>query len=210
MLFEKNNRIVFTGDSVTDDGRARPVGEGNGLGNGYVALIDAFLSVDRPDLNLRIFNTGLSGNTSKDLLDRWDSDVNALSPDHVVVMIGINDVWRQFDMPQCVDRAVLPDEYENNLNAIADKTTAKLIFMSPFYMETNKSDAMRRRTDEYAAICKKVAAARNIPFVDVQAAFDEYLKHRYPAFVSWDRVHPGRYGSVVIARAFLNAVGHKL
>ena len=28
MIFEKNDRILFTGDSVTDFGRRRPVGEG--------------------------------------------------------------------------------------------------------------------------------------------------------------------------------------
>ena len=35
----------------------------------------------------------------------------------------------------------------------------------------------------------------------------EVLKHRYPAFITWDRVHPGWIGSMVIARAFLRAVG---
>lgn len=44
MIFKKGQKIVFAGDSVTDDGRARPVGEGlwDALGNGYVKLIDTF------------------------------------------------------------------------------------------------------------------------------------------------------------------------
>ena len=44
MIFKNGQKIVFAGDSVTDDGRARPVGEGlwDALGNGYVKLIDTF------------------------------------------------------------------------------------------------------------------------------------------------------------------------
>lgn len=87
MIFKKGQKIVFAGDSVTDDGRARPVGEGlwDALGNGYVKLIDTFFSVDYPELYLRCVNMGISGNTSRDLLKRWDTDVNALNPDYVVV-----------------------------------------------------------------------------------------------------------------------------
>ena len=48
MLFTSGDRIVFTGDSVTDAGRGRPVGEGlwQGVGDGYVRTIDS----DKPAL----------------------------------------------------------------------------------------------------------------------------------------------------------------
>ncbi|NLB55614.1 MAG: GDSL family lipase, partial [Lentisphaerae bacterium] len=37
MLIDKGSKLVMIGDSVTDCGRARPVGEGReALGNGYV------------------------------------------------------------------------------------------------------------------------------------------------------------------------------
>ena len=209
MIFKKGQKIVFAGDSVTDDGRARPVGEGlwDALGNGYVRLIDTFFSVDYPELYLRCVNMGISGNTSRDLLKRWDTDVNALNPDYVVVLIGFNDIWRQFDCPTMPEEAVMPDEYRCNLISMAEKTSAKMIFMTPYYLETNKDDPMRKRTDEYAKICKEVAAERNIPVIDLQAAFGQMLKSRYPAYITWDRVHPGRIGSMIIARAFLEFVG---
>lgn len=209
MILTKNAKIVFAGDSVTDDGRKYPVGEGDGLGNGYVSLIDTFLAVDYPELNLHLVNMGIGGNTSRDLLARWETDINALNPDYAVVLIGINDVWRQFDSPAIPKRAVLPDEYEKNLNKICDNTKANLIFMTPYYLETNEKDAMRKRTDEYATICKKVANDRNIPVIDLQAAFENILQYRYPAYITWDRVHPGRIGSMIIARAFLNKIGYK-
>lgn len=209
MRFEKGSKIVFAGDSITDDGRARPIGDGNNeLGNGYVRLIDTFLAVDYPELALRVVNMGVSGNTSRDLLARWDVDVNALCPDHVAVLIGINDVWRQFDSPQRPDWAVMPDEYRSNLQKIVEKTQVPMTFLLPYYVEPNRNDAMRKRAEEYAAICQSVAREHDIPYVDLQAAFDAYLEHRYPAYITWDRVHPGRIGSMIIARAFLQAIGH--
>lgn len=209
MRFEKGSKIVFAGDSITDDGRARPIGDGNNeLGNGYVRLIDTFLAVDYPELELRCVNMGASGNTSRDLLARWDVDVNALCPDHVAVLIGINDVWRQFDSPQRPDWAVMPDEYRSNLQKIVEKTQVPMTFLLPYYVEPNRNDAMRKRAEEYAAICQSVAREHDIPYVDLQAAFDAYLEHRYPAYITWDRVHPGRIGSMIIARAFLQAIGH--
>jgi lysophospholipase L1-like esterase len=94
-------KLVILGDSITDCGRARPVGEGlpGALGNGYVNLFDAMAQVDHPAWKLRVVNMGTDGETSRDLLARWDTDCDALEPDIVAVLIGINDVWRQFDSP---------------------------------------------------------------------------------------------------------------
>lgn len=205
MLIKENQRIVFAGDSITDDGRKRPIGEGlwGGTGNGYVRMVETFLAVDYPELNVRCTNMGEAGNTSADLLERWDRDVNGLKPDIVVLNIGVNDVWRQFDCPGFPDYAVSPKEYEANLNKMADKTSAKQIWLTPYYLETNRADSMRARMDEYGAIMKKVAAQRGIPCIDLQKEFDKFLQHRYPAFITWDRVHPGWTGSLIITRALL-------
>lgn len=215
MIIGKNERIVFAGDSVTDDGRARPIGEGlwEGTGNGFVRLTETILTVDYPELNIRCTNMGVSGNTSRDLLARWDADVTALDPDWIVLCIGFNDVWRQFDTPQCPDCACLPAEYEANLNAMADKARAqgaKLIFMTPYFLETNTADPMRKRMDEYGAIVKKVAKERGCKCVDLQAAFAELLKYRHPCNITWDRVHPNKLGSLVIARALIKALEYEM
>lgn len=196
---------MFAGDSVTDDGRARPVGEGlwGALGNGFVRMVDTFLNVDYPELMVRCVNMGIGGNTSKDLLCRWDADILAQNPDVVVLCIGFNDVWRQFDCPAQPDFAVTPEQYRQNLAEMAKKTKAQMIWMTPYYLEPNENDPMRKRMDEYGAICKEEAAKRNVPCIDLQAEFAEILKHRYPAFITWDRIHPGWTGSLIIARALL-------
>ena len=48
MIFQNGETIVFAGDSVTDCGRKRPYGMGlwEGLGNGYVRMVDTSLAID--------------------------------------------------------------------------------------------------------------------------------------------------------------------
>ena len=79
--------------------------------------------------------------------------------------------------------------------------------MSPYYMELNREDPMRKMTDEYIKICEEVAKKYNCHYINIQQAFDDYLIYRYPAYISWDRVHPGKIGSMIIAREFLKSVG---
>ncbi len=203
MRLKRGDRIVFAGDSVTDDGRGRPVGEGGGLGNGFVRMTDTFLTVDYPDLLIRCTNMGVGGNTSSDLLARYDTDVLALHPDWVVLCIGFNDVWRQFDSPTLPDWAVSPEKYRENLNAMADKTTAKMVWMTPYFLEPELGDPMRRRMDEYGKIMKDEAKKRGIPCIDLQEAFQDILTHRHSSSITWDRIHPGWTGSLIIARKLL-------
>ena len=111
MIFEHGDRVVFAGDSVTDMGSDQPIGEGlfNSLGHGYVRMIENLLTTSYPDMTVRITNAGIGGNTSRDLLARFDRDVVSLTPDWVSICIGINDVWRQFDLPATYEGHVYPD-----------------------------------------------------------------------------------------------------
>ena len=208
MIFENYDRIVFAGDSVTDMGSTNPVGEGlfDNVGRGYVRVLESMFATYYPEIFLRVTNSGISGNTSRDLLARFDRDVVQLNPDWVSICIGINDVWRQFDSPSIIDSHVYPDEYERNLEEmiISLKGRVKGIFvMSPYYMEPNKEDPMRSRMDMYGCICKKLSEKHQCRFIDLQNVFDEYLKYRHSAYIAWDRVHPNKVGATLIARAFL-------
>jgi lysophospholipase L1-like esterase len=73
--------------------------DGSGLGTGYVSLVDSLLRAAYPQGRIRMVNMGTSGNTVRDLAERWQTDVLDLEPDWLSIMIGINDVWRQFDSP---------------------------------------------------------------------------------------------------------------
>ena len=211
MLFNNGDRIVFAGDSVTDVGRAFPLGEGEtGLGNGYVHIIKNMLDAWYPEINIRVTNAGISGDTSRDLLARFDNDVLALNPNWAVICIGINDVWRQFDCPAMLNLQVMPDEYEKNVETmiLKVKDSVKGIFiLSPYYMEPNRADFMRARMQEYVDICARLAAEYGCIFVDFQAMYDRYFAYKHSALIAWDRVHPNQIGATLMAKEWLAKCG---
>ena len=214
MKIQAKQKLVFIGDSITDAGRTQPVAEGlfDPLGRGYVTQVEALLGATAPELGIRVVNVGTSGNTVRDLKTRWDRDVVALKPDWLSVMIGINDVWRQFDLPRIPELHVGLKEYEQTLDqllALTRPTVKGLVLMTPYFIEPNRKDPMRQRMDAYGAVVKKLAKRHEAVLVDVQAAFDRVLRSQHPAALAWDRIHPNQIGHMVIARAFLTAVGYK-
>ncbi|WP_309118833.1 SGNH/GDSL hydrolase family protein [Paenibacillus sp.] len=211
MLLRHGQTLVMIGDSITDCERARPRGEGlfAAIGKGYVALVSALLNERYPERAIRVVNMGTSGNTVRDLKARWETDVVELKPDWVSIMIGINDVWRQYDTPTIVEGHVLIEEYEATLDALIERTkplVEGLVLMTPYYIEPNRDDAMRADMDRFGAVVKRLAEKHGAKFVDTQAAIDRLLEHIYPATLAWDRVHPNMTGHAALARAFLNAV----
>lgn len=212
MIFQNMDRIVFAGDSVTDMGSTNPVGEGlfDSLGQGYVRMVDNMLAACYPHIKVRVTNSGISGNTSRDLLARFDRDVVALNPDWVSICIGINDVWRQFDTPAIPDGQVMPEEYEQNMEAMIGKVKGKvkgIFILSPYIMEPNSADMMRARMNEYVEICRRLAQKHGCVFVDFQKMYEDYCSVRHSCFIAWDRIHPNEVGATLMAREFLNHCG---
>ena len=209
MIFEQYDRIVFAGDSVTDNGSGNPVGEEpHQLGSGYVHIVHAMLASYYPEITVRVTNSGISGDPSRMLLARFQRDVVDLAPQWVSICIGINDVWRQFDTPAARDQHVLPEEYHNNIERMITmiQPTVKGIFLaSPYYMVLDKNEPMRARMDEYTDICRRLAQKHGCVFIDFQKMFDQYLALRTSYSVSFDRVHPNLTGAALMAREFLKA-----
>ena len=209
MIFSSGQRLVMIGDSITDCGRARPVGQKDGLGSGYVSMVNAALAARHPECQVQVLNTGIGGNRVTDLQGRWDTDVMDLKPDWLSIMIGINDVWRQFDgigMDQ-VDIVT----FERILDELVTRTkptlAGGLILMTPYFIEPRREDAMRAMMDDYTAVVKRLAEKHDAILADTQAAFDHYLDHRPAQSLCGDRVHPNATGHQIIADTFLGAVG---
>jgi lysophospholipase L1-like esterase len=201
--------ILFTGDSITDCGRAWPVGERAGLGDGYVAFVDSLLSAYRPDVHIRVLNTGIGGNRVIDLESRWQKDVLDIQPDWLSVLIGINDVCRQFDNALGPNQVTI-ERYETVYRRLLERTRPDLrglVLMAPYFIEPNPNDPTRIRMDAYGNVVKHLASDFDAVFVDLQAAFDRYLSHRLPQSLCDDRVHPNKTGHMIIAREFLTAMG---
>lgn len=212
MILQKGEKLLFIGDSVTDCERSKPDGEGlfGALGKGYVSFVDGLLRAVYPELGIRVVNKGINGNTVRDLRARWQTDVIDQKPDWLSIMIGINDVWRQYDTPFIRESHVYLEEYEEILSELVRKTkplVKGLVLMTPFYLEPNDKDPMRHSMDQYGNAVKKIAKENDCILVDTQEAFNPILKELYPASIAWDRVHPDAAGHMILARAFLEKIG---
>ena len=212
MIIPNDRKLVIIGDSITDYERARPIGEGphEGIGKSYVALVDAFLRVVYPESRIRMVNMGTSGDTVRDLKKRWSTDVLDLNPDWVAILVGANDVWRQFDSPLMKEDHVLIDEYREcyeQLIRFTKKSVEGLILMAPFYMELNAEEPMRKTMNSYSQVVRELSIKHNCVFVDLPAAFDAFFQYYSPQVIAWDRMHPNTIGHMIIARAFVNAIG---
>ncbi len=211
MLIEAGSKLIMAGDSVTDCGRGKPEGEGlfGAIGNGYVSFVQAELFARYPERRIRVVNMGNSGDTVRALKARWETDIIEKKPDWVSIMIGINDVWRQYDLPLETEKHVYLEEYSSTLEEIVSTTKPLLkgmVLMTPYYLEPNANDPMRSTMDKYGAAVKAVAQKYNTYFVDTQAAFNNILTHYHPNMLTWDRVHPNNIGHMVLTQAFLNAI----
>ncbi len=214
MKIESGSTLLFIGDSITDAGRSEsgettPWDVHLGLGKGYVNLIHALLSVGDPTLKIRVMNRGVSGNTILDLDKRWQNDVLELRPDWLSIMVGINDVWRHFDVPHRKEAHVSEEVYASTYRKLIESVRPDLdglVLMTPYVFEKDRTDPMREKMDAYGAIVKEMATAYDAIFVDTQAAVDRVLAHLHPTALAWDRIHPGTEGHIIFARAFLQAV----
>jgi lysophospholipase L1-like esterase len=207
--------MVFIGDSITDAKRG-PSGEPSpgpgapGLGHGYVSMIHAMVTAIRPADRFRVINRGVGGNTVRDLRERWRRDVLDLAPDWLSVMIGINDVWRQFDCPLVSESHIDPDEFRRTLDELlteARPAVGRLVLVTPYVIEPRRADPMRARMDEYGAIVRGLADAHGAVLVDAQSAMDALCEAYHPMGIAWDRIHPQPPGHMALAIAWLRAVG---
>lgn len=204
MMFKDGDTIVFAGDSITDADKNTTW---DGIGNGYVRLVRDALAAFFPQIRCRVFNAGVSGDNSRDLLARWGKDVDSREPSVVFCLIGANDIWRHFDYLDPEKPLVSEEEYERNLTCICQKAQRydRFILITPYFMERNLSDEMRLFSERYAAIMRRVALKFGVPVLDAQKEFDAYMEYRSGMSISWDRVHPGAIGSMLLARMILKA-----
>ena len=215
MKIQPNSKLLMIGDSITDCDRARPVGEiwpVGALGNGYVNFVDALLIARYPAHHIRVVNMGQGGDTVMDLKARWQTDVLDLKPDWLSIGIGINDVLWQFAMPHIREKHIPIEQYSLALDELVTSTKPMLkglILMTPFYIEPNRAEPLRAMMDEYSAAVRQIAEKHQAILVDTQAAFDAVLPQTHSSALALDRVHPTQGGHMILARAFVQALGYE-
>lgn len=196
-------RIVFFGDSITDCDRDRT--DETSLGNGYVKVLADKLRPIYPDMDIELFNKGISGNEVCDLLARVQRDVIDLKPDAVVMMIGINNTIHRFKYGKELNYKL----FENDLVALIKKLKDAgivVIFLEPFLLPAPDKKRMRSVFDKELEIIHRVCVEMCDEFVAYDEMFNGLCEsHPYTDY-SDDGVHPTFKGSNLIANVAIKAI----
>lgn len=210
-------KILFYGDSITDFYRHYEATiDSDALGNGYVRFIAGELFYKYPK-KYQIINRGISGNTVLDLLNRFDTDLLALKPDLVSILIGVNDVWHGIDDPSMfVETKDFEERFYTLINRIQKELPkTKIIIIEPSFLHGTATDEGDKYNKfklvyKFAKIEERIANERNIPFLKMQSAFNRMSKIWTPDKILIDGVHPNLLGAEIIAKRWINLFYKKI
>ena len=209
-------KILFQGDSITDGGRDEDWIFS--WGKSYPLLVEAELGFERPG-EFEFINRGVSGNRIVDLYARMKVDILNHKPDHISILIGVNDVWHELDAQNGVDAKKFEKLYcmliEEVQEALPD---TKIMILEPFLLEgtatkdtdeqPNKWNIFKMEVCKRAEIAKKVAEKYNLPFVPLQNKFDAASRLTAEtignSYWLWDGVHPTPKGHELIKREWID------
>ncbi|MDE6001352.1 MAG: GDSL family lipase [Clostridia bacterium] len=196
-------KIVFFGDSITDCERDR--GDMRSLGHGYVKVLADKLLPLYPDTDLELINKGISGNEVCDLLARAESDVIALKPDVVVIMIGINNTLHKFKYGKELNLKQFGNDLTELLTRLKDSGIA-VIFLEPFLLPAPDKLRMRKLFSQELEIIDRVASELADEFVAFDEMFNGLVITTPYTEYSEDGVHPTHRGSRLIANTAIKAL----
>ena len=203
-LLSNQSRIVFFGDSITQAG----VNEG-----GYVTLVANSLKDMYPEAGIEVIGAGISGNKVPDLQARVQADVLDKNPTHVVIYIGINDVWHWFKFdPVGTEKEV----FESGLRDLVQQFQAndiQVILATPSIIgeKTDGTNEGEEMLNAYSDISRTVAAEEGAVLLDLRKAFTDYLEMNNPdnqesGILTSDGVHLNPAGNQFVADRMLEAL----
>lgn len=206
MVLKNNDVVLFQGDSVTDCGRAYE--DINSLGGGYPMLIAAGFSALYPELDVRFINKGISGNRSKDLKARWDTDCLQLKPSFISILIGINDCWRRYDSNDPTSAEDFENNYRYLLTKIREKTDARVLLCEPFVLPVPEDRKVwREDLDPKIHIVRDLAREFKTMLLPLDGIFSSASALKPPAFWLPDGVHPSMAGHALISKEWFRITG---
>lgn len=139
-----------------------------------------------------LYNFGICGETSADLLKRFEIEASAIQPSDIVFAIGINDSKYPGESEQ--NKVALSD-YKANLEKLikqAKSFTNKITIVGATRVDDGWKSAKGNRflneeIEKYNAAMKEVASQNNLPFIDMFDVLD-------PAIDLADGLHPNAQG----------------
>jgi|SRR3990167_1230743 len=191
-------RILIFGDSITYGAWDK---EG-----GWVTRLRKFLdekTLNEEDFYCLIYNLGVSGNTTGDLLERFEFEIKQRIKEKedamIIFAIGGNDATFINNQNQCLVSQLQFSENIGKLIKLAEKYTAKIIFTGILPCDESKTIPIPWAPDksyknehiiQYDKIIKSVCQGKDISFIDV---FNQFINLDYKNLLE-DGQHPNSAG----------------
>lgn len=191
-------RILFFGDSLTQYGT---------LPEGYISLLNKFLKSNNLSEQFELLGAGIGGDKVYDLYFRLETDVLNSSPDLVVILIGINDIWHKAS-------GIGTDaiKFKRFYEAIIDKIQAnniELILATPTLIGEFKDlqNLQDQELEAYAQIIRDLAINKNCKLIDLRKIFTNYIQqhnnnNNLSGVLTTDKVHLNKQGNQLICDTF--------
>ncbi len=201
--------VAICGDSITEQSL-------------YAVFIETYLLACQPEIDLRAHQFGLTGETSWEFISRLESDVLPFRPTVATTCYGMNDGGYAPIDPQ------RQAAYRRATTEIVQKFKSGgvrfIVVGSPGAVDSDSFGAGGPNwvgAEEYntrtlrglARIAREVAAEQGVAYADVHGLFCEVMAKAKAKFGSHyhvagaDGVHPAANGHLIIAYAFLKALG---
>jgi lysophospholipase L1-like esterase len=206
LLLQTGDRLAIIGDSITEQKM-------------YSRIIETYLTVCVPELKITARQFGWSGETAEGFLHRMTNDCLRFHPTVATLCYGMNDHrYRAYDEQ-------IGLWYVSNYTAVADSlksSGARVVLGSPgcltkipFWTPNNPAtvEEMDLNLCQLRNLDIEIAAKEGFNFADVfwpmfTANFNARQKYGADYSISGkDGVHPGWSGHLIMAYAFLKAMG---
>ena len=197
-------KILFQGDSITDADRV--YSDMHNLGIGYAMEAAKNLSAKYPDVEFEFINLGINGHQTMDLVARLQSDFIDIQPDIVSILIGINDTWHHADDKSWIPDDVFEDRYRTILQALKDKTNAKIMMMEPFLIPVEDKLFFREDLAPKIEIIRKLAREYADVYLPTDGLFASAFIGVDPLIYSADGVHPIEKGCELMGKWYTNYI----
>lgn len=203
----ENAIVLFQGDSVTDALRDR--NDPTSLGTGYVNVVASLYGSIKAAKNPTFLNRGVAGDSTADLLARWQVDCIDIQPNVLTLMVGPNNIWKHPpDQPVSETLRLYNEQYRELMDwTIRDVPGVQIILMESFlYAVDEMTTEWREVLIQMIEIVRQIAVDYGTPILPLDGAFAQARIVQPPLYWTYDGIHPKAPGNGIIAQNWLSTV----
>ncbi len=205
LLIQPNDVVAIAGDSITQQ-------------HLYSVFMEDYLLMCQPTENQKIVNFGWGGEQAPGFLNRLDSDVYPFKPTVMTTCYGMNDghyiaINDDTKNQYRTGQTGIVDSLKKNGVRVIVLGSSKCVDSHFFRNPNTPPDVYNTTLGALADIDKEIAAKEGVIYADVFGTTMDVMKKAKAKFgedyefAGGDGVHPNANGHLVMAYAFLKALG---